>query len=129
MDSQLSNEKRASTSDVPERHNTEPLEEPRIENAQHSFEEGVVELSEEKQVPKPDDIAEDGTAELEPVFSIFSRGEKTLLVIMASLAALFSPLSANIYLPALNVLAKDLYVSNTLINLTVTSYLVGLDPH
>ena len=57
--------------------------------------------------------------------SVFSKSEKMFIVIMASLAALFSPLSANIYYPALNILASDLNVSNALINLTITSYLVS----
>ncbi|KAI4174128.1 MAG: hypothetical protein LQ346_008281 [Caloplaca aetnensis] len=42
---------------------------------------------------------------------------------MASTAALFSPLSSNIYLPALDSTAADFNVSNSQINLTVTSHL------
>lgn len=45
---------------------------------------------------------------------------------MASLAALFSPLSANIYYPALNTLSEDLHESLSNINLTITTYLVRL---
>lgn len=60
----------------------------------------------------------------EPPYSIFTIGQKRFIVVMASLAALFSPLSANIYYPDLTTLATDLHVSNSLINLTVTSYLV-----
>lgn len=41
----------------------------------------------------------------EPPFSIFTPGERRFIVVMASLAALFSPLSANIYYPALNTLS------------------------
>lgn len=40
-------------------------------------------------------------------------------------AGLFSSLSAQIYFPALNTLADDLNVSTSLINLTVTSYMVS----
>lgn len=49
---------------------------------------------------------------------------------MASWAGFFSPVSATIYLPALNPLAEQLHVSNTLINLTLTSYMIfqGLAP-
>ncbi len=65
-------------------------------------------------------------AEPEPPFSIYSSREKKFIVLMASLAALLSPLSANIYYPAMNVLADELSVSLTLINLTVTAYLVGI---
>jgi hypothetical protein len=63
--------------------------------------------------------------EPEPPFSIYSSREKKVIVLMASLAALLSPLSANIYYPAMNVLADELSVSLTLINLTITAYLVG----
>jgi hypothetical protein len=67
-------------------------------------------------------------AEPEPPFSIYSSREKKFIVLMASLAALLSPLSANIYYPALNVLADELSVSLTLINLTITAYLVRKSP-
>jgi hypothetical protein len=64
-------------------------------------------------------------AEPESPFSIYSTREKKFIVLMASLAALLSPLSANIYYPALNILADELSVSLTLINLTITAYLVS----
>jgi hypothetical protein len=64
-------------------------------------------------------------AEAEPPFSIYSPKEKKFIVLMASLAALLSPLSANIYYPAMNTLADELSVSLTLINLTITAYLVS----
>jgi hypothetical protein len=60
-----------------------------------------------------------------PPFSIYSSRDKKFIVLMASLAALLSPLSANIYYPAMNVLADELNVSLTLINLTITAYLVS----
>lgn len=59
-----------------------------------------------------------------PMHSVFTKNQKRFIVVMASWAGFFSPVSANIYFPALNSLAKDLSVSNTLINLTLTSYLV-----
>lgn len=67
---------------------------------------------------------------LGPPFSIFTPGQKKFIVFMASWAGFFSPVSANIYFPALNALAADLHVSNTLINLTLTSYMIfqGLAP-
>lgn len=65
-----------------------------------------------------------------PPFSIFSKNQKRFIVIMASWAGFFSTVTANIYFPALNALAQDLHVSNTLINLTLTSYMIfqGLAP-
>ena len=59
-----------------------------------------------------------------PVHSVFTRNQKRFIVVMASWAGFFSPVSANIYFPALNSLARDLHVSSTLINLTLTSYMV-----
>ncbi|KAI9704058.1 MAG: hypothetical protein M1820_005680 [Bogoriella megaspora] len=64
------------------------------------------------------------TQQQEP-YSVFTTRQKKSIVICASIAALFSPLSANIYFPALNTLADDLHVSTSLINLTVTTYLAN----
>ena len=58
-------------------------------------------------------------------YSSFSYSTKILITVMASWAAFFSPLSANIYYPIFNILADDFNVSNTLINLTVTVYMVS----
>jgi hypothetical protein len=57
--------------------------------------------------------------------STFTTTEKKILIFVASIAALFSPMSANIYMPALNTLRDAFHVTNTLINLTVTTYLVS----
>jgi hypothetical protein len=64
------------------------------------------------------------TVSSEAPYSTFTLTEKKLIVLMASMASFFSPLSSNMYLPALNVIASDLNVSSTLINLTITTYLV-----
>ncbi|RAL59640.1 hypothetical protein DID88_006499 [Monilinia fructigena] len=78
-------------------------------------------------------IAEDhnGTPDLEltpvvsgPPYSAFGVWKKRYIVGMCTLAAFISPTSANIYFPALNPLAADLGVSNTLINLTLTSFMI-----
>lgn len=68
--------------------------------------------------------SENASPDAEP-HSIYTTNQKRAIILAASIAAFFSPLSANIYLPALNTLAKDLNVSNTLITLTVTTYLVS----
>ena len=61
----------------------------------------------------------------EDVHSVYTTFQKKMIVLTASTAALFSPLSSNIYLPALNLLAADMHVTDAQINFTVTSYLVG----
>lgn len=65
-----------------------------------------------------------------PPHSIFSNHQKSYITFLAAWASFFSPLSANIYFPALTTLARDLHKSNTLINLTLTSYMIfqGLAP-
>ncbi|KAJ9656137.1 hypothetical protein H2198_005193 [Neophaeococcomyces mojaviensis] len=70
------------------------------------------------------------SASVGPPFSVFSKNQKRFIVFMASWAGFFSPVSSNIYFPALNALAEDLNVSDTLINLTLTSYMIfqGLAP-
>lgn len=75
---------------------------------------------------EPDDSSKELEAQQppEPLFSILSPSEKRFVIVIASLAALFSPLSANIYYPALNTLSEDLHESLSKINLTITTYLV-----
>ncbi|KAJ5225361.1 hypothetical protein N7468_006586 [Penicillium chermesinum] len=55
---------------------------------------------------------------------------KRYIVFTAAGAGLFSSLSAQIYFPSLSVLANDLNVSTSMINLTVTSYMIfqGIAP-
>ncbi|KAK7982086.1 major facilitator superfamily domain-containing protein [Apiospora saccharicola] len=66
----------------------------------------------------------------EPNYSIFTTWQKRSIVLGAAAGAFFSPLTAQIYFPALGMLAKDLNVSITQINLTVTTYMIfqGITP-
>jgi hypothetical protein len=59
-------------------------------------------------------------------FSIYTHKQKIAIVLTASTAGFISPMTGAIYLPALNSVASDLNVSSSLINLTLTSYLVSL---
>ncbi|KAM5540996.1 hypothetical protein V8D89_005307 [Ganoderma adspersum] len=63
-------------------------------------------------------------------YSIYTPGEKLFILAVASFAAMFSPLTANIYFPAIPTIAKAFGKSTELINLTVTVYMVvqGLAP-
>lgn len=65
-----------------------------------------------------------------PPFTTFSIRQRRFIVFMVAWGGFFSPLSANIYFPALNTLSRDFNVSSTLINLTLTSYMIfqGLAP-
>ncbi|EED20513.1 florfenicol exporter, putative [Talaromyces stipitatus ATCC 10500] len=77
------------------------------------------------------DLERSGTGASSTVeYSIFSPSMKRYIVIAASCAGFFSPISSQIYFPAMNTLAKDLSVSISLINLTMTSYMIfqGIAP-
>ncbi|KAL8298697.1 hypothetical protein RB597_007352 [Gaeumannomyces tritici] len=74
---------------------------------------------EQTSLPTSGDAATDD----EPPYSVFSAGEKWLLVCIVGLAMLFSPLTANIYFPAMAQLRADLGATEQEINLTVTAYL------
>lgn len=67
--------------------------------------------------------------EVEP-YHIYTKKQKWLLVYVVSLAAMFSPLSSNIYFPAIDSISTDLHTSTSLIALTVTVYMVvqGIAP-
>lgn len=59
-----------------------------------------------------------------PPYSIFTTWQKRSIALGAACMAIFSPLSSQIYLPALPTVASDLDVSITQINLTVTCYMI-----
>jgi len=58
--------------------------------------------------------------------SIYTKNQKRMMVVAAAIASTFSPLTGNIYLPALNSVAHDLKVSNSVILLTVSFYMVSI---
>jgi multidrug resistance protein len=64
------------------------------------------------------------------LYTRFSRRQKQFILAMVTWAGLFSPLTANIYFPALAELAADMGVSESRIDLTVTTYMVfqGISP-
>jgi MFS family permease len=57
-------------------------------------------------------------------YSVFTPNEKRIIVICAGLCSFFSPTSSNIYFPSLDAIATDLHVSYSLVNLTITTYMV-----
>ncbi|KAI1470103.1 MFS general substrate transporter [Daldinia caldariorum] len=65
-----------------------------------------------------------------PDYSAFTEWEKRGIVLGAAIGAFFSPLTAQIYLPALTVLAREFNVTISQINLTVTTYMIfqGITP-
>ncbi|MCJ1353147.1 MAG: hypothetical protein MMC33_003132 [Icmadophila ericetorum] len=77
-----------------------------------------------------DPEAVNGEKDHGPPYSIFTKRQKQYIVFMAAWGGFFSQLSTNIYFPALNVLSEHYRVSNELINLTITAYMIfqGLAP-
>ncbi|KAM4066175.1 major facilitator superfamily protein [Hirsutella rhossiliensis] len=65
-----------------------------------------------------------------PPYSIFTTWQKRAMVLAAAVTAFFSPLTAQIYLPALTAIAKDLDVTSSQVNLTITTYMIfqGITP-
>lgn len=83
----------------------------------------AAEPASEKDVGVVDDKAQES-------FSVFSIKQKRLIVLTASFAGFFSPLTGSIYYPAITDIANDLHTTTDRINLTVTTYLIiqGLAP-
>ncbi|KAH8904734.1 major facilitator superfamily transporter [Coniochaeta sp. PMI_546] len=59
-----------------------------------------------------------------PPYTLFTKTERRIMVVLIALAGWFSTLSSFIYYPAISRIADDLDTSVTLINLTVTSYMI-----
>ena len=104
----------------------EPSERPLTETDHRSSEDGDLERAstahDEQRPAQGVQLATVST--VGPVHSVFTKNQKRFIVVMASFGGFFSPLSASIYFPVLNALAQDLGVTSTLINLTLTSYMV-----
>jgi MFS family permease len=65
-----------------------------------------------------------------PAYSTFSKPMKKWIITMVTISSFVSPMTANIYFPALNPIANSLGVSINLINLTLTTYMIlqGIAP-
>ncbi|KAI3201028.1 hypothetical protein DTO027I6_6131 [Penicillium roqueforti] len=66
---------------------------------------------------------ESQTLPLSP-YHVFPRSRKLLIVCIVSSAAIFSPLSSNIYFPALSDIANQLDISISLATLAITIYMI-----
>ncbi|KAK1058499.1 hypothetical protein LTR74_013388 [Friedmanniomyces endolithicus] len=80
---------------------------------------------EDKPVLLGPDRQEPGSLSEEVVaYSVFSKKQKVLIVVLIAVAGFFSPFTAFVYFPALNSIASDFGTSIELMNLTVTVYLI-----
>ena len=64
------------------------------------------------------------TGEASQPYSAFTRPQKWLIILLATFAATFSPLSSFTFFPAVTALSESLHVSIARINLTITSYMI-----
>lgn len=58
-------------------------------------------------------------------YSVFTHNEKRIIVLCAGICSFFSPISGQIYFPSLDTIAADLHVSYSLVNLTITTYMIS----
>lgn len=111
---------------------TGPGPEPEPELGAGSKEIGVQEAPQQQSDPVLSSVPEkeietvQATSEAEVPYSIFTINEKRFMTFILTFASLFSPISTTIYYPALAPIADELHVSSTLINLTITTFMVGL---
>ncbi|KIK68315.1 hypothetical protein GYMLUDRAFT_153793 [Collybiopsis luxurians FD-317 M1] len=63
-------------------------------------------------------------------YSIYTKNEKWFIVLLIAISGLFSPLTTNVYFPAIPTIADAFHKSTELINLTVTMYMIfqGVSP-
>ncbi|KAF2030720.1 MFS general substrate transporter [Setomelanomma holmii] len=79
-------------------------------------------LPADPEAPKADPVA--------PLHTVFTRRQRLFICIMTTLASFFSPLSGQIYFPAIPDIAREYDTSIGHINLTITTYMIlqGLAP-
>lgn len=65
-----------------------------------------------------------------PLHTVFTRPQRIFIAIMITLGSFFSPLSGQIYFPAIPDIANDYHTTTGRINLTITTYMIlqGLAP-
>lgn len=99
---------------------------------QHTDQTVAIELltTQSRGQPALDDVEQGPRPATDEPYSIFSRRMKIWITFMATVASIISPMTAFIYFPALDALADELNVSISLINFTLTSYMIfqGLSP-
>lgn len=113
--------------------NVQRFDEPTLSPEDQVISSGTLPLRAEERAiaqPGPDDLELASPTLSGPVYSVFGRRQRRYIVFMIACAGFFSPLSANIYFPALNSISHDLNVSSDMINLSLTTYMIfqGLAP-
>ncbi|KAI7854746.1 major facilitator superfamily domain-containing protein [Circinella umbellata] len=84
---------------------------------------------EAKETPTTVEIEQERQQQQQP-YSIYSKSQKLLITFMVSCAGIISPFSGTIYYPALKPISESFEVSTSLVNLSITVYMVfqGVSP-
>ena len=93
-------------------------------NAMNATSEHIPERKEQEVHQSMDDVPQDLNEQFTEPYTLFTKNERRWIVTMIALATSFSTLSSFIYFPAIPAVARDLKSSISMINLTVTSYLI-----
>ncbi|KAI8142214.1 major facilitator superfamily domain-containing protein [Fennellomyces sp. T-0311] len=75
-------------------------------------------------VPTGEVLEKEATKIVEEPHCVFSKPRKLVITAIVSYAGLVSPFSSTIYFPALNPIAQEFDVSVSLVNLSVTVYMI-----
>ncbi|KAI9154932.1 MFS transporter M6 [Paramyrothecium foliicola] len=76
------------------------------------------------QTPEANTVAHPENTSERPGYSIYKPWQKRLIVAGATMCLMVNPFATQMYMPALNVLAKKFGVTPSEINLTVTTYMI-----
>ncbi|KGQ09273.1 Quinidine resistance protein 1 [Beauveria bassiana D1-5] len=86
--------------------------------------------SEGSKLPGPQDVELGQVRHETPPYHVFSKRQKWFIVCLVSLAGSFSPLSSNIYFPAIDSISSELGVSQSDVALTIMVFMIvqGIAP-
>lgn len=91
--------------------------------ASQSPQEAIVSQTEGKKV-QSSQPPENGKPPAPPPYTAIPAYRRTFILSIVTVAGFFGPLAGNIYLPALLVLEREFHVSSTVINATVSVFMV-----
>ncbi|KAF2097650.1 MFS general substrate transporter [Rhizodiscina lignyota] len=80
----------------------------------------------------PQDVADNSLTRVPsgPPYSVWSPRAKIFIIMSVATSALISPFGATTYWPAMNLMSNELHISPTLVNLSITTYMIaqGISP-
>lgn len=82
-------------------------------------------LENQNQNANQDDLGLSRTVSSGPPYTIYNHTTKMFILASVSVSSLISPFGATTFYPALNTLADQLNVTPTMVNLSLTTYMVS----